>query len=40
MGFEVIGQLSDGFRGDAHVVVQAEKILALGGAQSDVEGFG
>jgi hypothetical protein len=40
MRFEVIGELSNRFAGDAGVVVQTQNVLAFGHAQSDVKRLG
>ena len=38
--FEKIGQAGDRFGGDSRVVVQAQNVFALDGAEADVQGFG
>jgi hypothetical protein len=38
--FQIIRKARHGVFGDERVVVQAEKVLAVGGPQADVQGFG
>lgn len=38
--FQEVGQARDRFTRDSHIVVQAQDVFALGGAQPDIQGLG